>query len=124
MLYPKAYYAMLYSKAYYAMLWGGVIINPTIKAHLPYAHTQRSFLISHHCKLDTRMHKSNMHPELQMQHTVAIGLAVQNCQFDSPCDDLAQCSFPAKPNSELVHLNSPPSSNLQNNPKRCLNSRS
>ena len=48
-----------------------------------------------------------MHPELQMQHTVAIGLAAQNCQFDSPCDDLAQCSFPAKPNSELVHLNSP-----------------
>ena len=46
-----------------------------------------------------------------------IRLAAQNCQFDSPCDDLAQCSFPGKPNSELVYLNSPPSSNLQNKPK-------
>ena len=46
-----------------------------------------------------------------------IRLAAQNCQFDSPLDDLAQCSFPGKPNSELVYLNSPPSSNLQNKPK-------
>ena len=77
----------------------------------------RNFLISHHCKLDTGIHKPKVHPELQMQHKVANGLAAQNCQFDSPCDDLAQCSFPGKPNSELVHLNSPPSSNLQHNPK-------
>ena len=31
----------------------------------------------------------------------------QNCQFDNPCDDLAQCSFPGEPNSELVHLKAP-----------------
>ena len=41
--------------------------NPTIKAHLSYAQTQRNFLISHHCKLDTGMHKPKVHPELYHQ---------------------------------------------------------
>ena len=89
-------YTLLQSVLCYAL---GVIINPTIKAHLPYAHAQRSFLISHHCKLDIGIHKSNMYPELQMQHTVAIGLAAQNCQFDSPCDDLD--SAPSQLNQTL-----------------------
>ena len=48
-----------------------------------------------------------------MQYKIASGLAAQNCQFDKPCDDLEQCSFPAEQNSEIAHLNSPPQVNLQ-----------
>ena len=58
------------------------------------------------------MHKPKVHPELHMQHKVASGLAAQTCQFDKPCDDLVQCSFPGEQNSEIVHLNSPPQDNL------------
>ena len=31
------------------------------------------------------MQEPNLHPELQMQQTVASGLAAQTCQFDRPC---------------------------------------
>ena len=62
------------------------------------------------------MHKPKVHPELQMQYKIASGLAAQTCQFDKPCDDLAQCSFPGEQNSEIVHLNSPPQVNLQLKP--------
>ena len=40
------------------------------------------------------------------------GLAVQNCQFDEPCDDLVQCCYQGKPHSEKDHLYSPSSSKL------------
>ena len=44
---------------------------------------------------------------------VANGLAAKECQFDSPSHNLAWCSFPDEPNSEQVHLFSPPHKNLQ-----------
>ena len=62
------------------------------------------------------MHKPKVHPELQMQYKIASGLATQTCQYDKPCDDLAQYSFPGEQNSEIVHLNSPPQVNLQLKP--------
>ena len=34
---------------------------------------------------------------------VASGLAAQNCQFNSPCDNLAWYSFPSEPNTEQIH---------------------
>ena len=45
---------------------------------------------NHHCKLDTGKHNPKMQPELQVQSNIASGLAAQNCQFDSPCDELFQ----------------------------------
>ena len=90
--------------------------NPTIKAHLSYAQTQRNFwsAITANWTQECTNQKCTLNSII---NKCWIRLAAQNCQFDSPCDDLAQCSFPGKPNSELVYLNSPPSSNLQNKPK-------
>ena len=62
-----------------------------------------------------------MHPEPPVQHEVARGL-VQNCQFDKPYDNLAQCSYWGKPHSEKVHLNSPLQVNLHSKPKVWLRS--
>ena len=64
----------------------------------------RNFPISWYYKLDTGMHKPNIHPELENATNVAIGLAAQTCQFDKPCTNLAWCSFPGEPHSELVYL--------------------
>ena len=59
-----------------------------------------------------------MYPELQMQQTVASGLAAQTCQFDRPCTNLAWCSFPGEPLcAKWIHLNSP-HKNLQDSSQR------
>ena len=77
----------------------------------------RSFPISWYCKLDTGMHEPNLHPELQMQHKVASGLAAQTCQFDRRCTNLAWCSFPGEPLCQRIHLISP-HKNLQDSSQR------
>ena len=79
----------------------------------------RSFPISWYCKLDTGMQEPNLHPELQMQQTVASGLAAQTCQFDRPCTNLAWCSFPGEPLCQRIHLISP-HKNLQDSSQRYL----
>ena len=78
----------------------------------------RSFPISWYCKLDTGMQEPNLHPELQMQQTVASGLAAQTCQFDRPCTNLAWCSFPGEPLCQRIHLISPPQEFTRQQPKK------
>ena len=77
----------------------------------------RSFPISWYCKLDTGMHKPNMHPELFMQP--------KGCNLTC-CSDLpiwqalyqpGMVLHPSRPKSEQVHLNSPPQFNLAFKPK-------
>ena len=52
--------------------------------------------------------QAKMHPELQMQHKVAGGLAAQTCQFDKPCTNLAWCSSQVNLFAKWFHLIKPP----------------
>ena len=78
----------------------------------------RSFPISWYCKLDTGIQEPKLHPDLQMQQTVANGLAAQICQFDRPCTNLAWYSFPGEPLSQRIHLISPPQEFTKQHPKK------
>ena len=70
----------------------------------------RSFPISWYCKLDTGMQQPNTAPWApNATKSCKWTCCWDSVNFTESCTNLAWCSFPSKPNSELDYLNSPPS---------------